>query len=422
MKLDEAEFSAWFRLIETPGLGRAGVRRLLSHCGSPEAVLRASPTLLRSMLGSLQAEALIGSALQRHPAVEERLQQALQWLRAGEDRHIIPLGSPWYPPLLLHAPDPPLLMYLQGQPAALGGRGVAVVGSRNATAQGLDNARAFGRELSRRGLVVFSGLAAGIDAAAHEGALAAAETGAGTGTSSGTSTGTGTGACAAPTVAVVGTGLDRVYPSANAPLARRIAQRGALVSEFSPGTPPLAQNFPQRNRILAGLSLGTLVVEAALQSGSLITARLAAEAGREVFAVPGSIHAAQSKGSHALLKQGAKLVETAQDIFEELEGALQVAAPKSGGRGGGQGGRQEGGQDGAKEDGQGGTAARDDNLFDADSQALLDALGNDPVSVESLVARTGWPVALLFARLMQLELGGHVARLPGSLYQRRYLG
>jgi DNA processing protein len=378
MKLDEAEFSAWFRLIEAPGVGRASVRRLLSHCGSPDAVLDASPTLLRSLLGPAPAEGV----LHRHPTVEQRLQQALLWLRGADGRHVIPLGSAWYPPLLLHAPDPPLLLYLQGQPHALAGRGVAIVGSRNATAQGLDNARAFGKELSRRGLVVFSGLAAGIDAAAHEGALAAAEAG------------------GSPTVAVVGTGLDVVYPRTHAELARRISQAGALVSEFSPGTPPLAQNFPQRNRILAGLSLGTLVVEAAVQSGSLITARLAAEAGREVFAVPGSIHAAQSKGSHALLKQGAKLVETAQDIIEELEGALQ----------------------GARVEVSAAAPSKHEVGLDTELQSLLHALGSDPLSLEMLVSRTGWPAALLSARLMQLELAGHVARLPGSLYQRRYLG
>jgi DNA processing protein len=234
---------------------------------------------------------------------------------------------------------------------------------------------------------VVSGLALGIDAAAHEGALSAG----------------------GATVAVLGSGPDQPYPARHAELAARISQRGALVSEYAPGTPPLANNFPQRNRIIAGLSLGTLVVEAALRSGSLITARLAAEAGREVFAIPGSIHAPQSKGCHQLLKQGAKLVETADDILEEIEQIRSSAAVQraltSGNRPSSTGARA----DEVSNETRGGHA----------SDVVLVALGHDPTSLDALVARTGWPTAELNARLLELELLQQVARLPGGLYQRR---
>jgi len=246
------------------------------------------------------------------------------------------------------------------------------VGSRNPTVQGTDNARDFARALSRGGLVVVSGLALGIDGAAHEGALAAGAGGAGT-------------------IAVVGTGLDIAYPSRHRSLARRIAESGALVSEFAPGTPPIAANFPQRNRIIAGLSLGTLVVEAALRSGSLITARMAVEAGREVFAIPGSIHSPQSKGCHALIQQGAKLVQTADDIVDELLGQRAATLP----------------------------AADEEGEDESPADPLLEALGHDPVTMDALQARTGWPTAELSARLLDLELNGRVARLPGGLFQRR---
>jgi DNA processing protein len=264
----------------------------------------------------------------------------------------------------LQTADPPLLLYAHGNLAALGQRSLAMVGSRHATAQGLENARAFAKALGDAGLLVVSGLALGIDGAAHDGALAAA----------------------AGTIAVVGTGLDRVYPRAHKTLAHRIAGHGALISEFAPGVPAIAANFPQRNRIIAGLSLGTLVVEAALQSGSLITARMALEAGREVFAVPGSIHAPQSKGCHALLKQGAKLVESAADILDELK--QQAARPAAASAG------------------------------SAPNDPLIDALGFEPTTLDALQARTGWPTADLTARLLELELAGHVARLHGGLYQR----
>jgi DNA processing protein len=369
--LHSAEFEAWFRLLETPGVGRDTARRLLSALGSPQSVLQAPLATLRNLVGPTLADALHGTP----PEWAARLQAAKDWLAGGDRRHVLSLADPAYPPLLLQTADPPVLLYVQGQPQALLQRGVAIVGSRNATAQGVDNARAFAAELSQHRLTVYSGLALGIDAAAHEGAL------------------TGPGG----TVAVVGRGLDKVYPPRNHALARRIAEHGALLSEYAPGTPPLPDHFPQRNRIIASLSLGTLVVEAAVRSGSLITARLALEAGREVFAVPGSIHAPQAKGCHQLIKQGAKLVEAALDILEELgQVERQVAASQH--------------------------ALDLDDSGDTAANPVLEALGHDPVSLDALLARTGWSTPELLACLLDLELANQVARLPGGLYQRRMNG
>ena len=370
--LSAEDFAAWFRLLETPGVGRGIARRLLAACGSPQSVLAAPEHSLKALAGTAVARALKTSP----PDFESRLAAAQAWLAEGADRQVLTLGDAAYPPQLLQTADPPLLLYLQGQVGHLMQRSVALVGSRHATPQGLANARAFGAALSTQGLVVVSGLAQGIDAAAHEGALTGA----------------------AGTVAVVGTGLDRVYPASHRALAHRIAAQGALVSEYAPGTPPLPEHFPQRNRIIAGLSLGTLVVEAALQSGSLITARLASEAGREVFAIPGSIHAPQAKGCHALLKQGAKLVETAQDILEELgPGLRQAALPLN-------------------------HSGEDPAAPDAPEDPLLVALGHEPVTLDALMDRTGCAADALMAQLMTLELDGHVARQPGGLYLRLHRG
>ena len=355
---------------------------------------------MRNLVGPVLA-----AALSQPPAPEygPRLAAAQAWLAGAANRSVLTLGDPDYPPQLLQTVDPPLMLYLQGQPQALHAPSVAVVGSRSASAQGIDNARAFSRHLAEQALVVVSGLAAGIDAAAHEGALAAAEGRATTG--------------APVTVAVVGSGLDRVYPPRNQDLAERIAQRGLLVSEYAPGTPPLPEHFPQRNRIIAGLSLGTLVVEAALRSGSLITARLASEAGREVFAIPGSIHAPQARGCHALIKQGAKLVESAQDILEEFvpAGGQQLSllrpARKTSASAAPSPTEQQG-------------AASPHNEADSPhpEQELLDALGHDPTTIDALVSRTGWPASVLAGKLLELELQGLAARLPGALYQRRTTG
>lgn len=361
---DREELAAWLRLIETPQVGRESVRRLLAAFGSPEAVVDASVAARREVVGTVQAAALATAP----ESLDGLLQATLDWLEAPAQpsRDFVPLGHPSYPKALLETADPPLAIYLQGRAELLSAASLAIVGSRNPTPQGLANARAFASHLSRAGLTVVSGLALGVDAAAHEGGLE------------------GTGS----TIAVVGTGLDVIYPRRHQRLTQRIAEEGLLVSEYSLGAPPLDAHFPARNRIIAGLTRGTLVVEAALQSGSLITARLATEAGREVFAIPGSIHSPQSRGCHALLKQGAKLVEDANDVLEELKwaappGPATFAAPSA-----------------------------------QSKDPLLEALGFDPISLDALVARTGIGPAELNARLLELELAGHVTRLPGQLFQR----
>jgi DNA processing protein len=377
------DFDDWFRLLQTPGLGRAAARRLLAAFGSPGAALRAGPGAWREVAGAPVAAALARAGHEAADEIAARLAAAHVWLRGGPQRRVLTLADPGFPPALLHTADPPLLLYLQGDAALLARPMLAIVGSRHPTAQGADNARAFAHALSREGWVIVSGLAQGVDAAAHEGALAAP----------------------GPTLAVVGTGLDSTYPPRHAPLAARIvAGGGALLSEYAPGTPPLAAHFPQRNRLIAGLARGTLVVEAALRSGSLITARLASEAGREVFAVPGSIHSPQSRGCHALIRQGAKLVESAQDILEELQGPGAAAAPRPVSSPP----REAGGPSGPED-------AADTPL----ERRLLAALGQDPATLDALSARTGDDAATLLAALLTLELQGRVARLPGGLYQRR---
>ncbi|MEO8056726.1 MAG: DNA-processing protein DprA [Burkholderiales bacterium] len=365
--MDPEELGAWLRLLEAPGLGRESARKLLAAFGSPQAVLAASPAALREVVGPSATAALAAES----PALLGLVETTLAWLAAASDapRSVVTLGDPRFPATLLHAADPPLLLYTQGNAALLSHASIAVVGSRNPTRQGIDNARAFSATLSQANLTIVSGLALGIDAAAHEGGLEGP----------------------ASTIAVVGTGLDRVYPKRHLALAHRIAKNGLIVSEYSLGTPALPQHFPNRNRIIAGLARGTLVVEAALKSGSLITARLASESGRDVFAIPGSIHSPQSRGCHALIKQGAKLVETAQDILEELQPtAMPTTAP----------------------------AASPEGEPDFGQDPVLSALGFDPATLDALVARTDWSAAALSVRLLELELSGHIARLPGQLFQR----
>ncbi len=367
--MTDDEFTAWFRLLQTPGVGRDTARRLLAACGSPGAVLSAAAGTLKALAGPAVANALHNEPAQFAP----RLRAALTWWHGATDRHVLTLDHPAWPALLLHTADPPLLLYAQGDLQRLLAPAIAVVGSRHPSAQGADNARSFAQALGEAGYTVVSGLAQGIDAAAHEGALTTS----------------------ASTIAVVGTGLDRVYPPRHADLAQRIGVQGLLLSEFSPGTPPLPEHFPLRNRVIAALTQATLVVEAALRSGSLITARLASEAGRDVFAIPGSIHALQSQGCHQLIRQGALLVTSPQDILDELH-ATKSAMPRQ--------------------------AEMPLHSNDEPADPLIDALGHDPVTLDALQARTGWPTAALMARLMELELQDRVARLPGGLYQRRQIG
>lgn len=371
--MERDELAAWLRLTLSPGIGNQTARKLLAAFGLPSAIFHQSPEALQQVVTPEQAMAL------RHepPELATQLDLTWHWLQnpeCGVPHRVLALGDAAYPAGLLQIEDPPLLLYAMGrldlplEPA----RSLAVVGSRNPTPQGALNARQFAQALSQAGLTIVSGLALGVDGAAHEGALA----------------GLG-GAARLATIAVVGTGLDRVYPKRHHQLAHDIAQHGLIVSEYPLGTPPLAANFPRRNRLIAGLSCATLVVEAALQSGSLITARLAAEQGKDVFAIPGSIHATQSHGCHALIRQGAKLVESAQDVLEDLPGLPPVVCAP---------------------------APASDATIDDDG--LLPALGYDPVSLDALQARTGWPTPQLQARLMALELDGQVARLPGGLFQR----
>jgi DNA processing protein len=363
----QPELAAWLRLLETPGIGRERARKLLAAFGSPQAAVTAPPAARREVVGREAADALTALP-DTLPAL---LEATLQWLHTagGAPRRVVTLGDPHYPAALLESPDPPLLLYAQGRIELLDAEMVAIVGSRDPTPQGLENAHRFAVALGAAGFPVVSGLALGIDGAAHQGAL---QGGAGT-------------------VAVVGTGLDIVYPRRHLALARRIADDGLLLSEFPIGTPSRPAHFPQRNRIIAGLARGTLVVEAAMQSGSLITARLASEAGREVFAVPGSILSPQSRGCHWLLKQGATLVESAEDILAELRPGWSRAASA-------------------------------DSADDAPADPLLAALGYEPATLDALCARTGWPAAELNARLLELELDGRVARLAGQLFQRRAAG
>ncbi|WP_126457053.1 DNA-processing protein DprA [Sulfuriflexus mobilis] len=349
----------WLVLLHAPRLGPRGLLKLLEHYGSPQAICEAHLELAPSLRDYLQAPDMA--------AVEADL----AWLEAREGRHILCIDSPLYPPLLRTLSDPPTLLFVAGDPACLSQPQLAIVGSRNPTAGGTDHARAFAADLAQAGLVITSGLALGIDAAAHQGALAAG----------------------GQTVAVTGNGLDSIYPARNKALAGEIAQHGAIVSEFPPGTPPLAANFPRRNRIISGLSVGTLVIEAALRSGSLITARLATEQGREVFALPGSVHNPMAKGCHRLIRDGATLVETSADIMAEL-GSLLGAL--------GEGGNEQGTEDAGG----------------AQNHPLFPHLGHDPVDIDTLVERSGLTAEQVSAMLLALELHGSIEALPGGRYCR----
>ena len=381
--MDSQDLGAWLRLTLSPGVGNDTTRRLLQAFGSAQAVFEQSADSLRQV-GS--TDKLIKALQTEPPGLAALLKTTCEWLALGADRHVVTLGDAGYPATLLNIEDPPLVLYMLGALAErsqaatdLISNSLAIVGSRNPTPQGESNARQFAKSFAESGICVVSGLALGVDGAAHDGALLGG----------------------GQTIAVVGTGLDRVYPKKHLELAHRIARQGMVISEFPLGTPPLMSNFPRRNRIISGLSRGTLVVEAALKSGSLITARLAAEQGKEVFAIPGSIHSPQSRGCHALIKQGAKLVETAQDVLEELRfpGSSSAAAVDSAV---------------PMDEGQDSQAADAKNAEDP----LMAALGFDAVSLDALQARTGIDTARLQAQLLELELDGRVARLPGGRFQR----
>ncbi len=356
----DPELAFWLRLTLVPGLGPQGQRKLLSAFGLPSRVFAAGYPALTKCIGDELARRLLA-----HDA-DEQIAAALAW-SCEPDHHILTLADSAYPAALLEISGPPTLLYVLGKADLLARPMLAVVGSRNATAQGLSNAEQFSAALSHAGLTIVSGLALGIDAAAHRGALRAP----------------------ASTVAVLGTGVDVRYPTRNTSLYEAIAKDGALVSEFPLGTAAISLNFPRRNRLISGLSKGVLVIEAALSSGSLITARYAGEQGRELFAIPGSIHSPLSKGCHALIKQGAKLVDSAQDVLEELGAWGTTPAPE-----------------------------KDGSLHVASEHSLLQHLGHDPCSIDILCTRSGLTPDSVSAILLELELDGRVACLPGGRYQR----
>ncbi len=376
--MDDPDHRAhWLRLVLTEGVGPQTARELLARFGLPGDVLAAGFPALQKCVPEKIAYALCAAP---EPAMQAQIDATLAWA-AQPGNHLLTLADAAYPQSLLTIPDPPPLLYAKGRADLLSRPALAIVGSRNATAQGMQNAEQFARTLSQSGLTVVSGLALGIDAAAHLGACAADPQ-------------------VGSTIAVTGTGLDLVYPGRHRSLAHRVAEEGCLLSEYPLGTPAIASNFPRRNRIISGLSLGVLVVEAALQSGSLITARSALEQGRDVFAIPGSIHSPLSKGCHRLIREGAKLVESAADILEELRwhraaraNSASACAP----------GREVG--DEAMPD-------------DAAGTRVLRAAGHDPASVDQLAERSTLTVPEVQAALLSLELDGRIERLPDGRYQK----
>jgi DNA processing protein len=370
------EPDAWLTLDLISGLGGERTRKLLAEFGSPASIIKQSVSALSRVLGAKLAVSIHEQLASE--TLKERLRLSLKWLE-GKDNHLMTLADSDYPRTLLETADPPPILFLKGRRELLSATGIAIVGSRNATPQGVQNAEAFAKTLSDAGLTIISGMALGIDTAAHRGGLA------------------GRGS----TIAVVGTGLDLVYPARNKTLAHDISERGVLVSEFSLGTPAIAANFPRRNRIISGLSRGVLVVEAALQSGSLITARQAGEQGREVFAIPGSIHSPFSKGAHELIKQGAKLVDDAADILSELQltphmQPASAVAPSEAEA----------------------TADQVGERVLTQEETVIAAMGFDSFSIDELVLRTGEAAHTLIAKLTELELNGAIAAVPGGKYQR----
>ena len=409
---DDESLAAWLRLVHTPGIGAVTGQLLLRRLGPPEAILQASYATVRALVRSDEtARALLAD----DPVREQDIQAALAWLHAGDDRHILALDDPRYPAALLDLPDAPLLVYARGSLAALQPAAVAIVGSRRASHEGLRNAQALAEALARRGIIVTSGLAEGIDAAAHQGALEGASAG------------------QASTIAVTGAGIDRIYPAHHLPLARRMLEQGGLVLSEQPlGSAPVRANFPRRNRMIAALSRGTLVVEAALRSGSLITARQAAELGREVMAVPGSIHNPLSHGCHHLIRDGATLIETVDDILQALgmvspgqdtsdqdptiRGARIRARQHTARRASGRREWQSiiaDQESGAVEQ----TPSRPEPPDD-DSRDLLTILAASPMSAEALASRLGWPIDRILITIQLLELGGYIGRHVDGRWQR----
>ena len=356
----------FLRLAFAHGVGPRTLHKLLTEFGEVATIFDATQATLTKVVSEKLAHTITAT-----PSAETqaKIDEALIWLAAAPEHHLLTWAHPAYPKALLESGDAPIVLYAKGRIELLANPAIAMVGSRNSSQGGADTAEAFAQAFAERGVTVVSGMALGIDAASHVGALRA------------------TNANSGSTIAVTGTGIDRVYPAQNKVLAHSIAERGLIVTEYPLGTPPLADNFPKRNRIISGLSLGVLVVEASMKSGSLITARLALEQSRDVFAIPGSIHSTFHKGCHHLIKQGAKLVETAQDVLEELriDNATlpQTIAPE------------------------------------AAATGLLAHIEHDPIDVDTLVTRSGIKVDQVVTELTMLELAGRIEQLPGSRWQRR---
>jgi len=370
------DVEGWLRVVHAPGVGPVRTRELLERFGNPAGFSAAS----REQLAAARIPPPAIDVLQGR-TTRAGIERDLDWAAADPARHLIPLDDPRYPRALAGIGDPPPVLYVLGDPEVLNLPGLAVVGTRHPTPSGREMAHDFARHLGAAGLVIASGLALGVDGAAHEGALAGGGI----------------------TFAVAGTGLDRVYPARHADLARRIAEEGALVSELPIGTRPSREAFPRRNRILAGMSIGTLVVEAAVRSGSLITARLALEQGREVFAIPGSIHNPVARGCHRLIRQGAKLVETGDDVLEEIAALLGDewrGAPATAGENG-------------ATDGDAPTHTQDPEYG-----RLLACIDWEPRGVDELAAASGLDASAVASMLLRLELEGAIRVAPGGLYQR----
>lgn len=390
--VDETELIGWLTLMQTPGLGPRRIAKLLAAFGSAAAGCSAPPSALRSLGLS---EPMIESLLRPDQA---SIAAALRWSEQPQ-ASIITLADPRYPPRLRAIASAPPLLFVRGDLALLQEPQLAIVGSRNPTPGGVQTTRAFASHLAGLGLVITSGLALGVDAAAHIGALESGRT-----------------------IAVLGTGPDRVYPAIHHELARRISGEGALVSEFLPGVGPQASHFPRRNRTISGLCLGTLVTEAAPRSGSLITARYAAEQGREVFAIPGSIHSPLARGCHQLIRDGAKLIDSVDQLLEELAPQLQdyllvSASPSVAGPDAVQAKPSQAEGASLPSASPSAPAAQKSGL-DPDYQRLLDAMGQDPVAADELVARTSLSAQEVSSMLLLLELQGHVSCLAGGRYCR----
>lgn len=391
LPLSTDESGAWVRLAHARGLKPAALRALLGAFGLPQRVLAQPFDALAAVAGSQAAHAVLAPP----PADFAQQRAAVQAWCAQPGNALITLADPAYPPRLLTMTDPPALLYVKGRIDLLHARGVAVVGSRSATPQALEDARRFARTLAAAGLAVVSGLALGVDGAAHEGALN--ETGG--------------------TVAVIGTGADLVYPSAHRPLALQIAAQGAIVTEWPLGTPARSANFPQRNRVISALVEGVIVVEAAMRSGSLITARLANEMGRDVFALPGSIHAPLSRGCHRLIKEGAQLVETPEEVLEAL-GFAQSTQPARSRSSASATRRRSTNDEQTLPLALDSPSANKAPTLGPQAEALLAALGHAPATLEILAQRTDMAEAVLQATLLRLELAGHVSALPGGRFMR----